>query len=187
MAGYTHTCASCETKFKVHERYVGRALHCPHCGTEFLADPLLTDVEDRLEELEPERPSRRRWPAVAALVVLFAAAAWWVGQAHTSGFLAELFRPQRSAGQFGTLALEGQTRVPAAMDRETATFVAGALEDPDPGSLDALRVQGRIVDVAAGTQVKIVEWVRSDRTARVRILTGPWTGRVVWVATTSVR
>lgn len=187
MAGYTQTCASCETKFKVHERYVGRALHCPHCGTEFLADPTLVDVEDLVEELEPEGRRRLPWLALAIAAVVLATAALWLGQAHTSGWLGELFRPQRSAGQFATLALEGRDRVPAAMDRETAIFVAGALEDPDPGSLDALRVQGRIVDVAAGTQVKVVEWVRSDRTARVRILTGPWTGRVVWVATTSVR
>ena len=39
MAGYTHTCASCEAKLRIHERYVGRVLHCTECGTEFLADP----------------------------------------------------------------------------------------------------------------------------------------------------
>jgi len=186
MAGYTHTCASCTAKLRIHERYVGRVLHCPHCGTEFLADPLLADVDDLIEELEPERRRRVPWFVVIAVVVVLAGAAWWLGQAHTSGWLAEFFRPQRGAGQFASLVLEGPTVVPAAMDRETAVFVVGALEDPDPGSLDALRVQGRIVDVTAGTEVKIIEWVRSERIARVRILTGPWTGRVVWVATISV-
>jgi DNA-directed RNA polymerase subunit RPC12/RpoP len=187
MAGYTHTCAACDAKLKIHERYVGRALHCPHCGTEFLADPTLVDVDDLAEELEPDRRRRVPWAVLATAAVVLGALAWWLGQAHTSGWLGELFRPQRSAGQVAILAFEGWERVPAAMDRETAVFIGGALEDPDPGSLDALRVQGRIVDVAVGTQVTIVEWVRRDHIARVRILSGQWTGRVVWVATLSVR
>ena len=186
MPGYTHTCASCEEKLKIHERYVGRTLHCPHCGTEFLADPSLADVEDLLEDLAP--PKRRGFPWLAVTVVaLLAALALVLGQSGEGGWLSELFRPTRSAGQFAVLVLEGREMVPAAMDQESVVFVVDALEDDDPGSLEAVRVQGKIIAVASGTKIKLIEQRRRERVARVRILEGPWTGRVLWVPLMAVR
>ena len=187
LSGYTHTCAACDAKLKIHERYVGRTLHCPTCGTEFLADPSLADVDDILEDLVPDDRRPIPWRALAIALVVLAAIAWWIGQVHEGGWFADWFKPTRGPSQFAVLEIEGETQVPAAMDRETVVFIVGALEDPDPGTLAALRVQGRIIDIAAGTRIKIIEWIRRDKIARVRVLTGPWTGRVVWVGTMTVR
>lgn len=186
MTGYTHTCASCEAKLKIHDRYVGRALHCPHCGTEFLADPTLADVDDLLEEMEPKKPRRFPW-AILLVVAVIAVLGFVAGQPNHSGFLGEIFKPTRSDGDFAILAFDDGREVPAAMDRETVSIVVGALEDPDPGSLQALRIQGTIVDVVSGTRIKLIEHVKSDRIARVRIIEGEWTGRVLWVPATALR
>ncbi|MCU0303679.1 MAG: hypothetical protein MUC56_06450 [Thermoanaerobaculales bacterium] len=186
MAGYTHTCASCEAKLKIHERYVGRALHCPHCGVEFLADPSLADVDDLVEQLAPAPRRRIPWLGIGIAVVIFAAVVWVLATAADGPF-AELFRPSREAGQFAQLELEGRQRVPVALDHETVVFVVDAIEDPDPGSLAALHAQGRIIEVASGTKVKVIERQRRSRTARVRIIDGVWTGRVVWTADLALR
>jgi hypothetical protein len=187
MKGYTHTCASCESRLPIHDRYVGRTLHCPHCGTEFLADPTLADIDDIIDELAPARERSVPWLWIMMIVVVLGVAALWLGQADEDGLLSELFRPSRAAGQFSTLAIEGRTTIPAAMDHETIVFAVNALEDNDPGSLDALRAQGRLIDITDGTQVKVIEIVRRDRSARVRVLAGPWTGRVIWVPRVALR
>jgi hypothetical protein len=176
MAGYKHTCAVCDAQLKIHERYVGRTLHCTECGTEFLADPTLADIDDTIAE------DRRSFPWLWAIVAVFvlAVAALWLGQAHQGGFFADLFKPNRTAGQIAVLELEGRDKVALALDSETVVFIIDALEDPDPGTFEALRAQGRMIEVVAGTRVKVIERVRRDRSARVRILTGVWTGRVVW-------
>jgi len=186
MPGYTQTCPSCEEKLKIHERYVGRTLHCPHCGTEFLADPTLQDIDDLMEEMAPEEP--RRFPLKGLLVVaVLGALLVVVGQSNHSGFLAEVFKPTRSQGGFAVVSFDDGRSVPAAMDRETIVVVVDAIEDGDPGSLQALRVQGLTVDVSPGTRVKLIELVKRDRIARVRVVEGEWTGRVLWVPDTALR
>lgn len=187
MQGYTHTCAACDAQLKIHERYVGRALHCPTCGTEFLADPTLADIDDIIDELVPDRKRSIPWLPIIMAVALVAVAVLWLGQAQEDGFFEKLFRPNRTAGHFGVLVIEGRDQIPAAMDHETVVFIVDALEDADPGSLQALKVQGRIIDVATGTKIKVIERVRSERAARVRILEGQWTGRVVWVPELALR
>jgi hypothetical protein len=185
MEGYTHTCASCEAKLRIHERYVGRTLHCTECGTEFLADPTLADIDDIIEELVPAEKRRIPWlPIVLGLSVIVIAVYVF---SRTDGFFSELFRPTRSEGQFASLEIEGRDRVPAAMDRETVVFVVDAIEDADPGSIQALHAQGRIIEVVAGTKIKVIEIVKRDRMARVRILDGEWTGRVLWVPHAALR
>ena len=186
MAGYTHTCASCEEKLKIHDRYVGRTLHCPHCGTEFLADPTLVDVDDLVEELVAEKRRAFPWLSVT-LVLACVAVALVLGRSTYDGVLGEIFRPTRSAGQFAVLAVEGREAVPAAMDRETIVFVVAAVEDRDAGSLQAIRAQGKLIDITEGTRVKLIEIRKRDRCARVRILDGTWAGRVVWVPLSTVR
>jgi hypothetical protein len=171
---------------KIHERYVGRVLHCPHCGLEFLADPTLADVDDLMEDLVPDDKRGFPWLVVVAVVVL-AVAVVILGQARHSGLLADLFKPTRNPGQFANLLLEDRKPIPAAMDRETAEFVVAALEDADPGSLQALRVQGKIIDLAPATQVKLIERNRRNGSARVRVLEGQWTGRVLWVPLMTVQ
>lgn len=187
MKGYTHTCAACDAKLKIHDRYVGRALHCTECGTEFLADPTLADIDDIIEDLIPDHKRSVPWLWIVVGVVVVAVGALWLGQAQEGGFMARLFEPSHSAGQFASLELDGRERVPVAMDHETIVFVVDALEDEDPGSLDLLRVQGRIIDIASGTKGRVIERVRRDRAARFRILEGQWTGRVVWVAEMALR
>jgi hypothetical protein len=187
MPGYTHTCASCEAKMKIHERYVGRALHCPHCGTEFLADPMLADVDDIIEDLAPGEQRRIPWIWLLMIAVVLLVAVLVLGQSEHHGLLAKLFKPTRSVGQNAVLVIEGRELVPATMERETIVFVVDAIEDDDPGSMQALRVQGRIVEVGSGTRVRLLERVRGDRAARVRILEGAWTGRVLWVPLIAVQ
>jgi len=181
MQGYTHTCAACDAKLKIHERYVGRVLHCPTCGTEFLADPTLADIDDIIEELVPDRKRSVPWLPVLACLALMVVVFYWLGTANQEGPFSKFFKPERGPGQFAVLAIAGQDRVPAAMDRETVVFLVDAIEDADRGSVEALSAQGKIIDVSSGTRIKVIERVRSDRSARVRILEGPWTGRVVWV------
>ena len=181
MQGYTHTCAACEEKLKIHERYVGRALHCPKCGTEFLADPTLADIDDIIDELVPEQKKSIPWLPILGFLIICVAAVVWLGQAEHDGPFSKLFKPQRNPGHFAVLAIEGQTRVPAAMDRETVVFLVDAVEDADPGSIEALSAQGKIINVNPGTRIKVIERVRRDRAARVRILEGVWASRVVWV------
>jgi len=186
VAGYTHTCASCEARLKIHERYVGRTLHCPHCKTEFLADPTLADVDDLIEDLAPKEEKRFPWLTILALTFL-AVVVVILGQARHTGFLAELFKPTRNPGQFAKLSLEDRKPVPAAMDHETVDFIVAALEDSDVGSIQALRAQGKIVDLTPGLKVKLIEQNRSNGSARVRVLEGEWTGRVLWVPLVTVR
>jgi hypothetical protein len=187
-SGYTHTCASCEAKLPISERYVGRTLHCPHCGTEFLADPTLADVDDLMEDLASDRRSGGfPWLPVLAVVVIGALVVWWLGQSDHRGVFAGLFRANPSAGQFAEIGVDGELRVAVAMDHETVVFIVTALEDDDPGSIEALKVQGRVIEVASGTRVKVIERVRRQRAARVRILDGQWSGRVVWVPQATLR
>ena len=181
MQGYTHTCAACDAKLKIHERYVGRALHCPTCGTEFLADPTLADIDDIIEELVPDRKRSIPWLPILAVLVFAVVAFVWLGKANQDGPFSKFFKPKRAPGHFAVLAITGRDRVPAAMDRETVAFLVNAIEDADPGSVEALSAQGKIFDLTSGTRIKVLERVKSDRSARVRILEGVWTGRVVWV------
>ena len=181
MKGYTHTCASCDAVFKIPDRYVGRTLHCPSCGTEFLADPTLADIDDIIDELVPERRRSVPWLTIVLAVVVLGVLALVFGQADPHGFFAELFKAKRTPGQFAALELAGLDRVPTAMDHETVVVVVNALEDGDAGSIDMLRAQGRIIDLAPRVKVKVIERVRRDRAARVRVVEGVWTGRVLWV------
>jgi hypothetical protein len=188
MPGYTHTCASCDAKLKIHERYVGRTLHCTRCGTEFLADPTLADVDDIIDDLLPAKERRPfPWIWVLAAAAVLIVAGLWVVQAHRAGYFAELFKPTRSAGQVAVLAMDDHGSVPAAMDRDTVVLIAAALEADDPGSLDAIRAKQRLLEVASGTKATVIEIQRSDRIARVRILTGPWASRVLWVPSVALR
>jgi len=188
IGGYTHTCASCEARLPIRERYVGRTLHCPHCGTEFLADPALADVDDLVDDLAAGQQSRGfPWLAVLAVAAIGVAAAWWLGRSDDSGPLGRLFRADPSPGQFAELRLDGRQQVVAAMDHETVGFIVAALEDDDPGSIQALQAQGRVIEVAPGTRVKVIDRVRREHAARIRILQGPWTGRVVWVPESALR
>jgi len=187
MQGYTHTCAACDAKLKIHERYVGRALHCPTCGTEFLADPTLADIDDIIDELVLDQKRSIPWLPIIASLTLVVVAVWWLGQANQDARFSKLFKAKRTAGQFAVLAIDGQDRVPAAMDRETVVFLVDAIEDADPGSLEVLKTQGKIIEVTSGTRIKVIELVRSDRAARVRILEGVWTGRVLWVPELALR
>ncbi len=187
MQGYTHTCAACDAKMKIHDRYVGRTLRCTACGTEFLADPTLADIDDIIDEMVPKQERSVPWLPIIGGVTLLVLAMLVLSQSDPDGFLAKLFRPSRSAGQFAELTMDGRDRVPAAMDQETAVFVVNALEDADPRSLALLKDQGRIIDVDSGTRIKVIELVDRDGTARARIVEGQWTGRVLWVPMVAVR
>jgi DNA-directed RNA polymerase subunit RPC12/RpoP len=187
MEGYTHTCASCEARLKIHERYVGRVLHCTECGTEFLADPSLVDIDDIIEELVPETKRSVPWLPILVGVSVVIIGVSIFSETDPDSFFGKLFQPTRTAGQFASLGLEGRERIPAAMERETVVYVVDAIEDKDRGSLQALSAQGRIIEVSAGTKIKVIEILRKDRVARVRILEGEWTGRVLWVPIVALR
>jgi hypothetical protein len=174
MAGYTHTCAVCDAKLNVHERYVGRNLHCTECGTEFLADPSLIDDDTGGVD------AFSRWVLAVFVLGIFGGLGWWIVQANED-FFADLFKPRRLAGHIAFLDLGNGLPVPAAPDSETVGIIVSAVENSDPGALQVLRAQGRLIEIASGTRVKVIERIRRDRAAKVRILVGPWTSRVVWV------
>ena len=183
MPGYIHTCASCGAHMQVHERYLGRNLRCTSCRTEFLAAlPEGIDVVEAPPTSQastaPPRGRVRRIAWIALFMVFAMVGLWWLGQEHRGD---PLFRPERAAGEIGVLRSEGPGAVVVALDRDSVNRLVKAGDSPSSPDARAVVEEGHGLEVAAGTQVRILERANRGRESRVRILDGPWASRVVWV------
>lgn len=190
MPGYIHTCAACGAHMQVHERYLGRSLRCTSCRTEFVAAlpagvaaPAPAPPSAVPGVAEGTRPRRLR--RLALLVLPVAALLWWLGQEPRGGVGESLFRPQRAAGEIGSLGTDSPGPVVVAFDQPDVAALVAAGEAPDPALLRLFLDAGHGLEVAANTRVRVLE--RAGRSSRVRILDGPWESRIVWVPSSWVR
>jgi hypothetical protein len=172
---------------RVHERYHGRRLRCTGCRAEFVADP--TEAVDPAPET-PVEPRAIPWRALALCLLLIGLAAlvlWWLGGERDAGFGSSLFRATRGRTQIGVLRSADQETVLVALDRDTARRLARAAESRDSATLRELRASPNCLTIAAGSRVRVLERSKRKAEARVRILDGPQSGRIVWVPITWVR
>ena len=192
MSGYIHTCGKCGSHMQVHERYLGRALKCTSCRTEFEAvmpegaieeEPVLPTPDD-----EEAKPGAKRFiPWVLLALVPVVALIWFLGQDQSDGPAAAIFREARSVGENATVDTGSGRPVLVALDHEAVgallTLQQGAVEI----SVGALMDQDRYFQLPAGTSVRVLEYANKGREARIRVLEGSWQSKVVWIPTRWVR
>ncbi len=192
MPGYIHTCGKCGAHMQVHERYLGRTLKCTSCRTEFEAvlpegaiveEPVLPAPAGGSES----SGARRFLPWLLLPVVPIAALLWFLGQDQSEGPAQAVFREQRSVGENATVDTGSGRPVLVALDHEAV----GALLTLGQGSVQinvgSLMDQDRYLELPAGTGVRVLEYADKGRSARIRILEGPWQSRVVWIPTRWIR
>lgn len=191
MPGYIHTCGKCGAHMQVHERYLGRALKCTSCRTEFEAmlpegalveEPVLPTVDD-----ERARPGATRFLPWLLLLIPVVALIWFLGQDQSDGPAAAVFREGRPAGGNATVDTGSGRPVLVALDHEAVgallTLQQGAVEI----SVGSLMDQDRYIELPAGTSVRVLEYANKGLEARIRILEGPWQSRIVWLPTRWIR
>jgi hypothetical protein len=183
MPGYIHTCEKCGAHMQVHERYLGRTLRCTSCRTEFLA--MLPEGEEAVEpapvEVQVTSTSKSwsrhlRWLLILLPLALLV---WWFGTAQDSSLL----KPRRAFGELGVLETDSGAPVVAALDPDSARVLVKAGDVAEDEELQFLVDQGRGIEVPRGTRVRVLESSDRGRVTRVRIISGPWESRKVWVPT----
>lgn len=192
MPGYIHTCEKCAAHMQVHERYLGRTLKCTSCRTEFLAEmPEGVDLEEAAAplpvETEPKKSPTRFLPWLLLLIPLIALV-WWLGQDQSKGVAETVFRAPRAVGENATLDTGSDRPVLVALDYDSV----GALVDMQQGALEVgvaslMDDDNRFLEMEAGSRIRVLEFADRSRAARVRILAGPWEGRIVWVPARWIR
>jgi DNA-directed RNA polymerase subunit M/transcription elongation factor TFIIS len=197
-----HTCTACGTVMHVAERYFGRALRCTGCGEEFTARlPVVRDVAAGARDGEVQqdpaaadpaavvsrpgpasRPGRVRMVLILfGLLVGVAALVWWLGGDRGQGFGSSLFTAEKQRTQIGELRLDGEVTVPVALDREAFDQLQAAIRSGDRAEIQAFRASPRCLALPTGTRVRVLERRKRGTEARVRILDGPESSRIVWV------
>ena len=192
MPGYIHTCEKCGAHMQVHERYLGRTLKCTSCRTEFMAEmpegvPLEDTAAQASTQSEGKKSPARFLPWLLLLIPLVAFV-WWLGQDQSEGIAKTVFRAARAVGENATLDTGGGRPVLVALDHESV----GALVDMQQGALEVgvaalMDDKNRFLELEAGSRIRVIEYADRSRVARVRILAGPWDGRIVWVPTRWIR
>jgi hypothetical protein len=192
MPGYIHTCGKCGTHMQVHERYLGRALKCTSCRTEFEA----VLPEGAIEEASPlptlpdedAKPGAKRfilWLLLALIPVV--AIIWFLGQDQSEGPAKAMFREGHSAGENATVDAGSGRPVLVALDHEAV----GALQTLGQGNVQinvgSLMDQSRYIELPSGINIRILEYANKGKEARIRILEGPWQSKVVWVPARWIR
>ena len=192
MPGYIHTCDQCGAHMQVHERYLGRTLKCTSCRTEFLAEmPEGVSPEEPVapapvESQEKKNPAR--FLLFLLLLIPLVGFVWWLGQDHSEGVAKNVFRAARAVGENATLDTGGGRPVLVALDHESV----GALVDMQQGALEVgvaslMDDDNRFLELEAGSKIRVIEYADKSRVARVRVLAGPWEGRIVWVPARWIR
>ena len=187
MPGYIHTCENCSAHMQVHERYLDRTLKCTSCRKEFLA-MLPEDVvveEPAPVEIELDEPKRSwtrhlRW---LVLLVPVVALVWWLGQDHSGSVLAS----HRTRGEIGVLENDHSGPIAVALDAESAMVLLKTDGGSDRSEAISLIERGLAFEMARGTTVRVLESSAGGRVVRVRVISGPWESRKVWVPTRWVR
>ena len=140
-------------------------------------------------EVELPGPTRSwtrhlRWLVVLAPLVL---AVWWLGQDQSRGFGSKVLAPNRSFGELGVLENPSGGALFVTLDPESAKVLYKVGDEADGDELRFLIEQGRAVEMRPGTSVRVLESNTRGRVVRVRIISGPWESRKVWVPTRWVR
>ncbi len=191
MPGYIHTCEKCGSHMQVHERYLGRNLRCTSCRVEFLA-MLPADaevVEPAPIEVESEGPRRSwtrhlRWLWVLVPLILLV---WWLGQDQSGKFGGTMLNSSRTTGDVGVLENDSGGRVFVALDPDSATVLVKVGDTAEDEELAFLIEQGRAVEMERGTSVRVLGSASRGRVVQVRVLSGPWESRKVWLPARWVR
>ena len=200
-----HTCTACGAAMTIPERYWGRTLRCTACGETFVArlpvapaptplpaSPPAAEMVAPAPAPQPAAPAAAADPAAGSrrtrtlLVLAVIAAAmgallWWLGGNREEGFGSSLFAAEKQRTQIGELRFNGESTVPVALDREAFDELAAAADSADPADLRAFRASPRCLSLPAGTRVRVLERRKYDPEARVRVLDGPQSSRIVWV------
>ncbi len=103
------------------------------------------------------------------------------------GFGSSLFAAEKQRTQIGELRFNDEPTVPVALDREAFDELVAAADSADPADLRAFRASPRCLSLPSGTRVRVLERRKYDPEARVRILDGPQSSRIVWVPITWVK
>ncbi len=192
MPGYIHTCSKCGAHMQVHERYLGRTLKCTSCRTEFLAEmPEGVDLEEAAAPLPAETEAKKsptRFLPWLLLLIPLVGFVWWLGQDQSEGVAETVFRAPRAVGENATLDTGGGRPVLVALDYDSV----GALVDMQQGALEVgvaslMDDNNRFLEMEVGSRIRVLEFADKSRVARVRILAGPWEGRIVWVPARWIR
>jgi predicted RNA-binding Zn-ribbon protein involved in translation (DUF1610 family) len=207
----SHTCTACGAAMTIPERYYGRTLRCTACGETFVARLPVAPapapapppappppVETVAPAPQPAAPvaapdpaarSRRTRALLACAVIAVALGAllWWLGGDRKEGFGSSLFAAEKQRTQIGVLRYEDEPTVPVALDREAFDELVAAADSADPADLKAFRASPRCLSLPSGTRVRVLERRKYDPEARVRILDGPQSSRIVWVPITWVK
>jgi hypothetical protein len=192
MPGYIHTCDKCGAHMQVHERYLGRTLKCTSCRTEFLAELPEGVSPEEAAAPAPVESGPKRSPARFflwfLLLIPLVGFVWWLGQDQSEGVAKTVFRPARAVGENATLDTGAGRPVLVSLDHESV----GALVDMQQGALEVgvaslMDDDNRFLELEAGSKIRVIEYADKSRVARVRILAGPWEGRIVWVPARWIR
>jgi predicted RNA-binding Zn-ribbon protein involved in translation (DUF1610 family) len=207
----SHTCTACGVTMTIGERYYGRTLRCTACGETFVArlpvapapeppparPPAVEAVAPapapqpaaRVAAPDPAARSRRvrMLVVVGVIAVALGALLWWLGGNREQGFGSALFRAEKQRTQIGALRFNDEPTIPVALDREAFDELVAAADSADPADLKAFRSSPRCLSLPSGTRVRVLERRKYDPEARVRILDGPQSSRIVWVPITWVK
>jgi len=199
----SHTCTACGATMTISERYYGRTLRCTACGETFVArlpmapapvqqPPAAVDPVAPVPPPQPTAPAAPPDPAarsrrvrvvlvVGVIAVALGALLWWLGGNREQGFGSSLFASEKQRMQIGELRFGDEPTVPVALDREAFDELVAAADSTDPAVLRACRSSPRCLELPSGTRVRVLERRKYDPEARVRVLDGPQSSRVVWV------
>jgi hypothetical protein len=173
---------------QVHERYLGRALKCTSCRSEFEAIMPEGAIEDApaLPTLpdEDSRPGAKRFvPWLLLALIPAVALIWFLGQDQSEGPAEAVFRGSHAVGENATVDTGAGRPVLVALEHDAV----GALQTLGQGNVQinvgSLMDQSRYIELPSGTPVRILGFANNGKEARIRILEGPWQSKVVWVPT----
>jgi len=199
----SHTCTACGATMTISERYYGRTLRCTACGETFVARLPMAPAQVQqppttVEPVAPVPPPQATAPAappdpaarsrrvrvvvvVGVIAVALGALLWWLGGNREQGFGSSLFAAEKQRLQIGELRFGDEPTVPVALDREAFDELMAAAGSGEAAALRDFRSSPRCLELAAGTRVRVLERRKYDAEARVRVLDGPQSSRVVWV------
>lgn len=204
----SHTCTACGAAMTIPERYYGRTLRCTACGETFVArlpvapapapppaPPARPPAAETLAPApvpQPVAPVAAPDPAarsrrirlglvLGGIAVTLGALLWWLGGNREQGFGSGLFAAEKQRLQIGELRFGDGPTVPVALDREAFNELVAAADSADPADLRAFRASPRCLSLPSGTRVRVLERRKYDPEARVRIIDGPQSSRIVWV------